>query len=424
MTAQPWDVVVVGCGVAGAAASARLVEAGLRVLVLEARDRVGGRVHSVRTPAGHAAELGAQVVHGATNPVIDVLSPDELRLVDGMTMRCWARLDEGWTPPLDGSAASIVTPAVLLHRMRALHRRFGPRIMQSASVGQTLKVLATDPGSTRLLLGWLEQVVGVDMRETKVTQLVDDPAMTPPTDDKRVVTCGLGEVVSRTVRGPVRLGQAVRRLDLTDEHVRLTVEGHDDVLARQVVLTVPPSVVSSGALEVPAMPAEQRAAADVLRLCPALVAVVPLAAPAPDDGFVHDVALGFITWHAGEQHVTLVAKGSTVEQARALTVDPGSLVRTVAQIVQQPAGPAHELALHDWTTDAWAGGGFTGVGPEVRAAAEVWQASIGGRVHLAGEATAAGDGHPYVDRAWRSGESAARDICSAVEVIGGDHERV
>jgi len=58
------DVLVIGAGFAGLAAAHRLTEAGRRVLVLEARNRVGGRVLTDRTLAGVPLELGAQMVHG------------------------------------------------------------------------------------------------------------------------------------------------------------------------------------------------------------------------------------------------------------------------------------------------------------------------------------------------------------------------
>jgi phytoene dehydrogenase-like protein len=42
------DVVIIGAGVAGLAAGRRLTEAGVRVTVLEARNRIGGRIHTLR----------------------------------------------------------------------------------------------------------------------------------------------------------------------------------------------------------------------------------------------------------------------------------------------------------------------------------------------------------------------------------------
>ncbi|MER6580033.1 response regulator [Nonomuraea sp. NPDC001023] len=60
------DVVVIGAGVSGLAAAARLAAAGLAVTVLEARERVGGRI---RTHRPTLLELGAQVIHGDRNPI-------------------------------------------------------------------------------------------------------------------------------------------------------------------------------------------------------------------------------------------------------------------------------------------------------------------------------------------------------------------
>jgi monoamine oxidase len=59
------DVAVVGAGAAGLTAARGLAEAGLRVVLLEAAARVGGRVHTVRLAGSDLpVEAGAEFVHG------------------------------------------------------------------------------------------------------------------------------------------------------------------------------------------------------------------------------------------------------------------------------------------------------------------------------------------------------------------------
>jgi len=68
------DVLVVGAGLAGLAAAAALTEAGARVQILEARDRIGGRVLTRRDPRiDGALELGAEFVHGNPPPLLAAL---------------------------------------------------------------------------------------------------------------------------------------------------------------------------------------------------------------------------------------------------------------------------------------------------------------------------------------------------------------
>src|SRR5215213_5780558 len=59
------DVLVLGAGVAGLAAAQELSQAGMRVIVIEARDRIGGRIFTRHVP-GHPLpiELGAEFIHG------------------------------------------------------------------------------------------------------------------------------------------------------------------------------------------------------------------------------------------------------------------------------------------------------------------------------------------------------------------------
>jgi renalase len=59
---------VIGAGVAGLAAADSLRSAGEAVTVLEARDRIGGRVHTDRSLSDVPVEFGAEFIHGDTAP--------------------------------------------------------------------------------------------------------------------------------------------------------------------------------------------------------------------------------------------------------------------------------------------------------------------------------------------------------------------
>ena len=61
---QITDVVVVGAGIAGLAAAAEIGGHGASVVILEARDRVGGRIWTEHDSSGWPIELGAEFIHG------------------------------------------------------------------------------------------------------------------------------------------------------------------------------------------------------------------------------------------------------------------------------------------------------------------------------------------------------------------------
>lgn len=70
---------VVGAGLAGLVAAHALADAGFEVRVIEARDRIGGRVHTDRS-LGFAADLGASWLHGIDgNPLTSVVEQAGLR---------------------------------------------------------------------------------------------------------------------------------------------------------------------------------------------------------------------------------------------------------------------------------------------------------------------------------------------------------
>ena len=75
------QVLVVGAGIAGLAAARDLQDAGCRVIVAEARDRLGGRIHT-NYEWGVPLEFGAAWVHGVTgNPLVPLVAQAGLALV-------------------------------------------------------------------------------------------------------------------------------------------------------------------------------------------------------------------------------------------------------------------------------------------------------------------------------------------------------
>jgi monoamine oxidase len=108
------DVIVIGGGAAGLMAARRLSRARLRVILLEARDRVGGRVADGVIPGStDRAELGAEFIHGA--------APQTMGLLREAGMHTSPISDVGWTFDADvgmrpderdfGQTAALLTSA-------------------------------------------------------------------------------------------------------------------------------------------------------------------------------------------------------------------------------------------------------------------------------------------------------------------------
>jgi monoamine oxidase len=77
------DVLVIGAGAAGLAAAAELTRAGRSVLIVEARDRIGGRCYTRRLPGIPApVELGAEFIHGRPAATISLLRRANICAVD------------------------------------------------------------------------------------------------------------------------------------------------------------------------------------------------------------------------------------------------------------------------------------------------------------------------------------------------------
>ena len=73
------DVIILGAGAAGLSAAIELTRAGLAVSVIEARNRIGGRIFTLRDPVCDAPiELGAEFIHGKPPEIWDLLRRNHL----------------------------------------------------------------------------------------------------------------------------------------------------------------------------------------------------------------------------------------------------------------------------------------------------------------------------------------------------------
>lgn len=106
------DVIVIGAGAAGLAAARSLAARGLRAVVLEARNRVGGRAWSHRLARGAvAAELGAEFIHGPAPETIALLREAGTAAVD-TGGDYWERGEDGALQPReDFGLTSLFDPA-------------------------------------------------------------------------------------------------------------------------------------------------------------------------------------------------------------------------------------------------------------------------------------------------------------------------
>lgn len=75
------SVVIIGGGIAGLGAAKELLEAGCTVTVLEAKERFGGRIQTIRE-GSLPVELGAEFIHGKSKPLLDAIHVAELTIDD------------------------------------------------------------------------------------------------------------------------------------------------------------------------------------------------------------------------------------------------------------------------------------------------------------------------------------------------------
>jgi monoamine oxidase len=155
------DVLVLGAGMAGLTAARTLAERGFRVRVLEATDRVGGRIHSQRVEGGGVVELGAEFVHGRPPELWALIHEAGVQVVQ----RDGVMLYEGWDGDLiedERHDESLFAPLQDLEKFKGEDRTFADWLA-------TRKEIDHDERAT--LTGYVEGFNAADARRISARSL-------------------------------------------------------------------------------------------------------------------------------------------------------------------------------------------------------------------------------------------------------------
>ena len=379
---------VVGAGLAGLVAADELWRAGAEVVVLEARDRVGGRVWSRRLDNGAVVEMGAEFILPGNTEVVELAERLGLGLWD-KGMRYGQREPRGGTD---------VSPDELDEAVEAVGRALADGA-PDLTARQFLEGLEVAPGARDALLARVEissansadLVAAGDLGG--IAHVDREPAPSIAGGNQSLPLALAAEL-------DVRLGTQVERIAWGEQSVRV-----DALEADVCVIAVPAGRLDRIAFE-PALPAALAGAMGRVTYGAAAKLFVPLRAPAPPSA-VMSVPERYWTW---------TATGANDEPQPVVSAFSGSPAALAGLRVE--AGPEHWLASlerlrPDLELDAggallstWPGGAYSTSPPaELAALAE----RPTGRLAFAGEHLG-GAFAALMEGAIRSGRAAARAL--------------
>jgi monoamine oxidase len=393
---------VVGAGLAGLTAALELQRAGAEVAVLEARDRVGGRVWSRELDNGAIVEMGAEFLLPGNTAIRELAQSYGLGFWD-KGMRYGQREPRG----ADTSAAALAASADVVGRALRLA---DPEVSARTFLGE----LDIAPGAREALLARVEissansadVVAARDL--TSLAHIDDDPAPSIAGGNGR-----LALALAAELGAAVRLSSPVQRIAWAKDGVRLAAAG-DELEADACVVAVPVGVVDAIRFD-PGLPPELAEAFGAIRMGQAAKLFVPLRV-ASRPSAVMWVPERYWSWTATGadgrvQPVVSCFAGSSRALER-LEVASGperwldSLALLRPELELDPSG----AVLSTWADDPWVRGAYSTSPPMALAALcerPVGPLAFAGE-HLGGKFAALMEG------AIRSGRQAAQALLAAV----------
>lgn len=435
------DAIVIGAGAAGLSAAGALGAGGLRVVVLEARERVGGRILSRPTDrSAIAIELGAEFVHGPAPETTAVL-----RAIGGTAVeaggRSWTRGPDGMLHPEDDAALDRAMKLV-----RSAHTHLG-----DVSVDAYLCEWARDPERSGAAAAAREFVEGFDAADPALASVhgiahewrsaVDGFSTRPIGGYAPIVAELRRRCVAVGVR--IRLATVVTHVAYGTQGIAVRAADGSIVRARGAVATVPVGVLhcepdDRGIRFDPPLPAATARA--LAGIAMGDVAKVVLRFHAAfwerlDDGRYRDAAFfrdpggpfqtywtqmplhgeSVVAWLGGPRATHALARGRDALVAEAL--------HRFGTLLGAPEAAQHAFAdgaLHDWSADPYARGAYSYLRVGAGRARTALTEPVADTLWFAGEATVDDGSSGTVDGAIASGLRAAAQVRAA---LGAQSER-
>ncbi len=261
-------IAVIGAGVAGATAARELADSGFSVVVVEGRDRAGGRLHTIETDNWPVpVELGASWVYDASRNTVAA----ELAVVD-VDAQTFEFVSEQRTP--DGAVVEpkpVGPDAVTAALAWAAPQPADLSLLASLS-GSGAAELSDDPNEAGVsdasrLAGYLTTTVAVQSGADAArlsSWFAGNPTRSP--EDDRFVTGGYTNLVASRLEGlDVLPSSAVSTITTTERGVSLRLGRGESLSADRVVVTVPLGVLQGNSIEfTPPLPFTHRDAISAL----------------------------------------------------------------------------------------------------------------------------------------------------------------
>lgn len=421
-------VIVVGAGIAGLAAARALAERGQDVVVLEARDRIGGRIWTSRHWPDVPVDLGASWIHGVDgNPITELARKAGARTVA-------TSLDSGTEYGTDGEEVDKATTAAIEHWRTQIAEALTDAQDEADDEARdaSLRAVAQRAVNWPTLSEGDKTLVASVLNdyEHEYSGSVDDLSSLYFDDDDKIkgkdalFPGGYGAITDYLAEGlTVHTGAAVTGIDWNDSGVTVAT----DTAAfdgDHVVVTLPLGVLQSGAVEFgPGLPAGKTTAIGELGM--GVLDKCYLRFPTefwPDTDWLNyvpslDKAGQWGQWinysRAADQPILLGFNAADFGRTSETWTDTDLVASAMATLhtIYGPGIPApidHQTTR--WSADPYARGSYSfnklGSTPEMR---HDLAAGIDDRVHFAGEAT---DRTSFgtVHGAYNSGLRAAKEI--------------